>query len=600
MKFSACALIILAALANLTQGHQDSLCPLAPIATKVKVQSTTGAPLTIRELRIFSDSNNVAIGKNATQSSDLDGTHDASRAVDGRWGTYSSTGEQGCLKWLEVDLNEPLRVEKVLAVNRKECSDDPNCGCQLSFASASLLDIDGNWVPFHFVKKCTITPSPTRAPVTLNSTISTAAPITSSPTQAPVTLNPTVAPVPSISPTIRSWIQLGQDIDGEAKNDYSGHSVSISGDGTILAIGAYGNDETANMAGHVRVFNLVGTTWVQVGHDINGEAWNDASGHSVSLSGDGTLVAIGATGNSGYTGHVRAFKLINNIWVQGSSDTSGYSVSLSFDGTVLAIGARQNDGNGIDSGHVRVFKLVDTSWIQVGQDIDGERSYDYSGQSVSLSSDGTVVAIGAPRNDGDGCGNYCVDSGHVRVFNLVGTNWVQLGQDIDGKVGSEFSGSSVSLSGDGTTVAIGKDLSSYSGHVRVFKLVGTSWSQIGQDILGEAKGDYFGYSVSLSSDGSVLAVGAPYNDGSGSNTGHVRVFKLVDSNWVQMGQDIDGEPNPRCDWAGSSVSLSSDGSVLAIGAPRNDGSAVDSGHVRVFLIRDRGTVGMFIKKTDIS
>ena len=143
----------------------------SPTAVKVKVQSTTGAPLTIRELRIFSDSINVAIGKNATQSSDLDGTTDASKAVDGRWGTYSSTGE-GCVKWLEVDLNEPVPIDKVLIVNRK-CSDNPACGCQLSYAIVSLLDSNGDWVAskitqdtcnkgwvgFRFKKKC-----PTAAP----------------------------------------------------------------------------------------------------------------------------------------------------------------------------------------------------------------------------------------------------------------------------------------------------------------------------------------------------------------------------------------------------------------------------------------------------
>ena len=39
-----------------------------------------------------------------------------------------------------------------------------------------------------------------------------------------------------------SWSQLVVDIDGEAASDYSGHSVSLSSDGTIVAIGAYYND----------------------------------------------------------------------------------------------------------------------------------------------------------------------------------------------------------------------------------------------------------------------------------------------------------------------------------------------------------------------
>ena len=51
------------------------------------------------------------------------------------------------------------------------------------------------------------------------------------------------------------------------------------------------------------------------------------------------------------------------------------------------------------------------------------------------------------------------------------------------------------------------------------------WSQLGADIDGEATDDYSGYSVSLSSDGTKVAIGAPYNDGNGSNSGHVRVYE---------------------------------------------------------------------------
>ena len=56
-----------------------------------------------------------------------------------------------------------------------------------------------------------------------------------------------------------------------------------------------------------------------------------------------------------------------------------------------------NDGNGVDSGHVRIYawNSATSAWEQQGADIDGEAAYDQSGRSVSLSSDGTTVAIGA-------------------------------------------------------------------------------------------------------------------------------------------------------------------------------------------------------------
>jgi hypothetical protein len=103
---------------------------------------------------------------------------------------------------------------------------------------------------------------------------------------------------------------------------------------------------------------------------------------------------------------------------------------------------------------------------------------------------------------------------------------------------------------------------------------------LGSDIIGEAAADNLGYSVSLSSDGKKLIVGAPYNDGNGSDSGHARVFQWNGENWIQQNTDIDGEA--AGDNCGSSVVISGDGTRVAIGAPKNDGGAVNGGHVRVF------------------
>ena len=100
----------------------------------------------------------------------------------------------------------------------------------------------------------------------------------------------------------------GGDIDGEAAGDQSGTSVSLSSDGTRVAIGATGN---GNNAGHVRVYEYNGNAWAKVGGDIDGEAANDRSGGEVSLSSDGTRVAIGAyssDGNGFSSGHVRVYR----------------------------------------------------------------------------------------------------------------------------------------------------------------------------------------------------------------------------------------------------------------------------------------------------
>ena len=272
---------------------------------------------------------------------------------------------------------------------------------------------------------------------------------------------------------------------------------------------------------------------------------------------------------------VQRAKVGADIDGEAADDANGI-VSMSADGTIVAIGAVRN---GAESGHVRVYAFDGANWVQRGQDIDGEAAGDHSGSSVSLSSDGGIVAIGAPLNDGNGS-----DAGHVRVYGFDGANWVQRGQDIDGEAAGDHSGSSVSLSSDGGIVAIGAPLNdgngSDAGHVRVYGFDGANWVQRGQDIDGEAAGDHSGSSVSLSLDGGIVAIGAPLNDGNGSDAGHVRVYGFDGANWVQRGQDIDGEA--AGDHSGSSVSLLSDGGIVAIGAPLNDGNGSDAGHVRVY------------------
>ena len=394
--------------------------------------------------------------------------------------------------------------------------------------------------------------------------------------------------------------QLGSDIDGEAEGDYFGASISLSSDGTILAVGGTHNDGNGLTAGHVRVFEFSGGSWSQLGSDIDGEAAGDEFGESVSLSSDGTILAVGAVGNdeSGMTaGHARVFEFSGGSWSQLGSDIDGeaaydnfgQSVSLSSDGTILAVGGWGNDDFATNAGHVRVFEFSGGSWSQLGSDIDGEAGYNSFGESVSLSSDGTILAVGAPDNDG-----FASNAGHAQVYEFSGGSWSQLGADIDGEAETDEFGSSVSLSSDGTILAVGAvgndGNGSSAGHVRVFEFSGGSWSQLGSDIDGEAANDRLGRSVALSADGSILAAGASGNDGNGSNAGHVRMYQFTDGAWTQIGDDIDGEA--EADASGFSVTLSSDAETVAISALSNDGNGSQAGHVRVYSVSTAATLNI--------
>ncbi|MDY2586522.1 T9SS type A sorting domain-containing protein [Winogradskyella aquimaris] len=392
-----------------------------------------------------------------------------------------------------------------------------------------------------------------------------------------------------------SQVQIGQDIDGESFSDYSGNAISLSGNGLMLAIAAERNDSNGQDSGHVRIFENQLGSWVQVGNEINGEVANELFGRSVSLSNDGSIVAIGALGNpvsGNNSGIVRIYENLAGNWIQIGSDINGEfaddqaagstnSISLSSDGSIIAIGARYNNGNGQDSGHVRIFENQSGNWVQIGDDIDGEVNEDESGRSISLSSDGSIVAIGAIYNSGNG-----TNSGHVRIFENQSGNWVQIGDDINGEVAGDVFGWSVNLSNNGSIVAIGAPNNdgngNISGHVRIFENQSGIWTQLGSDIEGRAAGDWFGYDVKLSSDGSIIAISATENGGIPPSTkGYVRIFKYQSGNWIQQGNDIEGEaPN---DYSGGSIGLSDDGLVIAIGSRLNNGiSGFASGHVRVY------------------
>eukprot|EP00979_Chaetoceros_neogracilis_P000863 scaffold185_cov233-Chaetoceros_neogracile.AAC.3 len=356
-----------------------------------------------------------------------------------------------------------------------------------------------------------------------------------------------------------SWIQVGADIDVEGFVDLSGRSVGISADGSKVIVGAILNDGTGNNAGtnvgHARVFQQDDTngTWIQVGADIDGESADDYAGYSVGISADGSRVIVGAPlndGNGVFAGHFRVFIQqddTNGSWIQvggdidgeAAGDRSGYSVEISADGSRVIMGApSNNNASGANAGHARVFQQDDTngSWIQVGGDIDGEAAGDWSGHSVGISADGSRVIVGAPYNEAIG-----FKSGHARVFQqqdgTTNGSWIQVGGDIDGEAAGDRSGYSVGISADGIRVIVGAYANggngADAGHARVFQQDDTtngSWIQVGGNIDGEAAGDWSGWSVGISADGSRVIMGAPNNDDSnGANAGHVRIFDLLAS-----------------------------------------------------------------------
>ena len=424
---------------------------------------------------------------------------------------------------------------------------------------------------------------------------------------------------------------IGSEIDGKSAGDNFGRSIALSEDGTIMAVGSPYNNGNGEKAGLVRVYKYNGTSWGQLGIDtqLQGAAAGDYFGSSVSLSGDGTIIAVGLpyhTGESSNSGEVKIFKFESDSWSQlgatiipsytasGSnkavSEQFGNDVRLSNDGKTLAVSDIWFDrSGGTNSGRVVVYRYDGSSWSSLGNEfaLYGGNNDNLS-WGLSLSSNGNILAVGGHEND-DAASN----AGQVKIFEYdsANTEW-DLKSTLLGDSSNDKFGAAIDLNSSGLIVAVGSpydkpDSFTAQGSVSVYGWNGTSYVILGSEIKGEHKFDYFGAHLSLDNEGSSLAVMAPGHDNQESSPylkkGHVKVYNYEGSSWVQSA-DIDGEEDANqstgsnAESKGQRAFLSGDGSVLAIGADENDGSTgTDSGHVRVYKLFENQIIPESISQT---
>lgn len=307
-----------------------------------------------------------------------------------------------------------------------------------------------------------------------------------------------------------AWSQLGGDVVGEASGDRAGTGVAINAAGTRIAVGAYLNDGGGTASGHVRVYDLVGTTWTQVGADLDGDASAWGLGWSVALSGSGNRLVAGAPGNGSTTGRVKVFELVGGAWTQlGATLTAGNefsdAVDISSDGTTIAVSSPSAAGSS-RAGTVQVFRLSASAWTQVGNTLQGEQISDVFGSGLSLSANGSRIAVSAPGDREGGVSGGGDSAGKVRVFDLVGVTWTQVGGDVLGNTGlnGEGLGETLILSDDGTRFA-----ASGAGQnvAKIYSLVSGAWTQVGSNITNTDGTVANPQGLALAADGRTVALG---------------------------------------------------------------------------------------------
>lgn len=413
---------------------------------------------------------------------------------------------------------------------------------------------------------------------------------------------------------------LALDLYAKASNadpeDLFGVSVALSADGTTMAVGAseetstargIGADQNSNTGdrnGAVYVFRRsAGGSWSQEAYIKASNTGNaDYFGEALALSANGATLVVGA-------------------WGESSS--------------ARGINGDQNNDDAMWSGAVYVFqRSTGATWTQeafIKASNADER--DRFGHAITLSADGAMLAVGAfgEASAAGGVGgnqdsNAARDSGAVYVFRRsAGGSWMQEAYiKASNPDGGDYFGYSVALSSDGATLAVGawsessaargingdgsNDSSLSSGAAYVFRRNAGSWTQEAYVKASNSdSGDNFGYSVALSADGAMLAVGARGEDSTargiggdesansavGSSTGAVYVFRRVAGSWAKEAY-VKSSNSQEGDRFGWSVALSADGARLAVGAPLEDSdargtggaqesnAAIDSGAVYVF------------------
>jgi hypothetical protein len=352
--------------------------------------------------------------------------------------------------------------------------------------------------------------------------------------------------------------------------DHFGAKVALSADGTTLAVGAplessaatgVDGDQASNaasFAGAVYVFRRDASGWAQEAYlKASNSAAEDRFGASLALSADGTLLVVGAT---------REASAARGI---GGDDT--------------------NDG-APGSGAAYVFRRsTEGTWAQ---EVYLKASNGEAGDGfgyLTLSADGSTLAVaalgedsGATTINGDQTDNGSEDAAALYVFRHGESGWTQEAYvKRDDSAGSVAFGSSLSLSTDGSLLAAGAMFEN-AGVVYVFgRSAGGSWSQEARVLPSSPNSsDNFGAAVDLSGDGTILAVGSPFEDSEArgisdaevptglgaSASGAAYVFRREeDGTWVQEAF-IKASNRAAGKQFGRALALSSDGLTLAAGA----------------------------------
>ncbi|MEA2091599.1 MAG: tetratricopeptide repeat protein [Campylobacterota bacterium] len=312
-------------------------------------------------------------------------------------------------------------------------------------------------------------------------------------------------------------------------------------------------------------------------------------GYSVSISADGGRVIAGAL-RSAYI-YTKSGTTWNEMKVTASDGESyndfGTSVSISADGTTAIVGARYDNTKGSKSGAVYIYEKLGKTWSETKLIASDAMTHNYFGTCVSISGDGTTVIVGANGGDGENKG-----SGLAYIYTKSGKTWRETKLTAsDGKI-SEYFGYSLSISADGTTAIVGAllddDYGLKSGSVYIYEKSGKDWIETKLRASDGTTDDWFGHSVSISADGTTVIVGALNDGDKGSKSGSVYIYEKSGKDWFET--KLTASDGMAGDKFGYSVSISANGNKVIVGAHDASANALKSGSSYIYTKSEAGWI----------
>ncbi len=337
-----------------------------------------------------------------------------------------------------------------------------------------------------------------------------------------------------------SWSQKGNNINGVTNFDNT-TLVELSADGATVAVGSDGNYSLK-----ARVFDYDGSDWILRGSPISGPD-GELAGGDMSLSADGNRIILSYPGNSSFTGRISIYEWNGTSWNQlgldingnAAGDKFGRHVKFNTDGNTFITGTEYFPNPTDLYGQIRVYDYNGSAWIQRGNNIAGNQQYAALGSSVDISDDGNTIIAGEP-----GFTNSGSRVGRTRVFVWNGTEWMPKGSDIEGVSDRDKTGAVVTINSTGNVMAT-KGLGgggSEQGNVRMFQFNGSDWMQLGQTIVG-GNGDTIGYGLDFSNTGNIISIGNPLKN---TSSGQVKIYRFDGTIGITENKitDISIFPNP--------------------------------------------------------